>query len=207
MGRVSQYPVVMKVCETHGEEAPHTQYMSRGELVTGRRCQQCEADYRREIRAQREAIDPNYRQRKRDRERAWRQTENGRALTERWQSEPARLEHYRNYDHSEKGKARTKRAQRQATLTGKDAARQAVIRAEKRGDLVRPDTCEQCGCKPGLSANGCTLIEVHHYLGYAKEHHLHVKYLCPSCHHLAENAMRLGMEQAIVLQERSNVEA
>jgi hypothetical protein len=54
----------------------------------------------------------------------------------------------------------------------------AVSKAVKRGDLVRPNLCSQCGkrCKP----------QAHHHKGYAEEFWLDVIWLCRPCHVLAD---------------------
>lgn len=49
-----------------------------------------------------------------------------------------------------------------------------VLKAIKKGLLIRPNKCEKCGikCKP----------DGHHYKGYAKENRLNVQWLCKVCH-------------------------
>ncbi len=56
----------------------------------------------------------------------------------------------------------------------KVAARHAVENALRRGEIVAPKKCEGCG------ATGKKL-QAHHHKGYAKEHALDVKWLCPAC--------------------------
>jgi hypothetical protein len=61
-------------------------------------------------------------------------------------------------------------------------AQAEVSKAIRHGELIRPEQCENCGrtCKP----------QAHHHLGYAKEHWLHVQWLCRSCHNAADRAQR-----------------
>lgn len=54
-------------------------------------------------------------------------------------------------------------------------ASNAVSYAVKKGQLIKPDRCEKCG-RDGI------VIQAHHYLGYEKKHHLHVRWLCELCH-------------------------
>jgi hypothetical protein len=58
----------------------------------------------------------------------------------------------------------------------KAAAQEAVHRAERRGNIVRPVVCTWCDVQP--------VAHAHHYLGYAPEHWLDVEYLCHKCHGL-----------------------
>lgn len=56
-------------------------------------------------------------------------------------------------------------------------ARNAVYRALTSGELIRPDTCQQCGEKHS-SKN----ITAHHHNGYDPEHEIDVEWLCRRCH-------------------------
>jgi hypothetical protein len=58
-------------------------------------------------------------------------------------------------------------------------ARRAVQAAVKRGDLVKPDTCSDCG-----EVHPSEMIDAHHHNGYALEHILDVEWLCKRCHGL-----------------------
>ncbi len=60
------------------------------------------------------------------------------------------------------------------------AARAAVKRAIKNGDLVRTP-CRDCGAEPA---------QAHHHKGYAPEHAIDVVFLCQRCHGRAEREMR-----------------
>ena len=62
----------------------------------------------------------------------------------------------------------------------KKSAHEAVRRAIKKGVLIRPKKCTQCG-------NSNMRIEAHHHLGYAREHQLDVVFLCTSCHRASED--------------------
>ena len=56
--------------------------------------------------------------------------------------------------------------------TTKYAARQSVRNAVKRKQIIKPESCEQCGSKSHLHA--------HHYNGY--ENPLDIRWLCHICH-------------------------
>lgn len=60
----------------------------------------------------------------------------------------------------------------------KEAARQAVRAAKRRGEMV-PASQLTCTC-------GAHASEYHHHKGYAPEHHLDVVPLCKECHWKAE---------------------
>ncbi len=70
------------------------------------------------------------------------------------------------------------RKQREANPEKKQA-HEAVRRAIRKGVLVRPDSCSQCG-------NNQMRIEAHHHKGYAEENRLEVIFLCTSCHRASE---------------------
>lgn len=53
----------------------------------------------------------------------------------------------------------------------KEIAHQAVARALRRGDLVRPEACSQCGRTGRIQG---------HHADYARQ--LDVEWLCPRCH-------------------------
>lgn len=69
----------------------------------------------------------------------------------------------------------------------KGRAYHAVRRAVARGDLVKPDHCEACGKLESAVAGG---FEAHHYLGYAPEHYLDVRWLCIEDHRESECSTR-----------------
>ena len=62
----------------------------------------------------------------------------------------------------------------------KKQAYQKVRRALERGDLVRPDLCDECRQPPRRGRDGRSLIQGHHYLGYKQP--LSVRWLCVLCH-------------------------
>ena len=66
------------------------------------------------------------------------------------------------------------RANREKYDTDQFRAWTAIRYATKSGKIVRPKRCEACG--------STRRIEAHHYLGYAKEHWLEVRWLCGECH-------------------------
>lgn len=55
----------------------------------------------------------------------------------------------------------------------KSWAKGAVCRAVKRGDLIRPDTCEECGEMQKVMG---------HHESYARGDWLYVVWLCAKCH-------------------------
>ena len=85
------------------------------------------------------------------------------------------IEHYRRARHLESHKAKVReRARRQREKSPeKVAARNATRR------LKYPEACECCGA--------VGKVEAHHYLGYSKEHHLDVMFLCKKCHRHQES--------------------
>lgn len=59
-------------------------------------------------------------------------------------------------------------------------ARRKILSAIRTGKIIRPEYCENCGREDwGI---GRSMVEAHHYLGYAKENWLKVKFLCIDCH-------------------------
>ena len=66
------------------------------------------------------------------------------------------------------------------------ASRDAVYKAIKRGAIIRPDTCSNCG-------NGSHEVIHGHHECYRPENRLNVIWLCRSCHHkLHENKKNNG---------------
>jgi hypothetical protein len=61
---------------------------------------------------------------------------------------------------------------------GKPQANAAVARAVRKGVLVRPDFCSDCGCKSSCVQR----IHAHHHRGYEPENWLEVEWLCSACH-------------------------
>lgn len=55
-----------------------------------------------------------------------------------------------------------------------------VQQAIKRGDLVRPDLCQQCNTPGRQFKDGRASIQAHHYKGY--DYPLDVQWLCVVCH-------------------------
>lgn len=84
---------------------------------------------------------------------------------------------------SEKGRAnacaRMARLRAKPETKAKERARGAVAHAIQTLRLKRPERCTQCN-KRGR-------VEAHHFMGYAEEHKLTVKWLCSRCHKRAEN--------------------
>lgn len=68
-------------------------------------------------------------------------------------------------------------------------ARHAVYNAIRSGQLVRPDTCEECG-ETYPTQSGRAGIQAHHHKGY--DHPLDVKWLCIPCHRDADDQRFFG---------------
>jgi len=76
-------------------------------------------------------------------------------------------------------------------LTNRDKHRLAwrcVHRAIRKGTLVRPVICEDCGEEFPLL--GKTKLTAHHYLGYEEIHYLDIQWLCRKCHNRADRLLR-----------------
>lgn len=63
--------------------------------------------------------------------------------------------------------------------TFSDPCHNKVEKALKRGEITRPEACEDCGAT-GTMKNGRTIIQAHH-VDYNKP--LEVNWLCQRCHH------------------------
>lgn len=61
----------------------------------------------------------------------------------------------------------------------KICAQAKIWKAVRSGRIIKPTVCSRC---PNTER-----IEAHHYLGYAKEHHYDIVWLCKKCHHLAHH--------------------
>jgi len=98
-------------------------------------------------------------------------------LYQEYHTEPdrreARLKVQQRWEASGKGNVwrKTWRKAHPEQVPAHSAVKHAVI----KGTLIRVDQCSSCG-KPGKTV-------AHHHLGYAKEHHLDVIWLCRSCHY------------------------
>jgi hypothetical protein len=82
---------------------------------------------------------------------------------------------YKDSDFSKEWQAASSKRHR-AKYPDRYKARYAIGNAIKYGRLVR-QPCETCG--------STHRIEAHHYLGYAKEHHFDVQWLCRTHHNQA----------------------
>ena len=63
----------------------------------------------------------------------------------------------------------------------KNKAREQVKLALANGKLVRPNSCESCGKSDDKLKDGRSSLRADHYMGYEKEHHLTVKFICIQC--------------------------
>lgn len=63
----------------------------------------------------------------------------------------------------------------------KNKAREAVKIALYNGILKRPNNCEHCNAPDVKLKDGRSGLRADHYLGYSKENHLTVKFICVSC--------------------------
>jgi hypothetical protein len=104
----------------------------------------------------------------------------------------------RDYTRSEQGRARAAEYAREYQVKNPERVRAAKSRSDQRhpdhvaareaanyairtGRIVRPATCEQCGTDPGHDRLGRTRLRADHFAGYAREHWLTVRFLCPTC--------------------------
>lgn len=74
----------------------------------------------------------------------------------------------------------------------KDAAKRAVKAAISRGELSRPDVCEDCGGMPVPRSDGRASIHAHQD-DYSRP--LDVRWLCQSCHNKQHRALPLTPEE------------
>jgi hypothetical protein len=94
------------------------------------------------------------------------------AIAEYWADPVKAAVRMKRYAQSDAGKAAKRRyAEKNADRI---KARRAVSHAIVRGDLLRPEFCEDCFEKRHVQA--------HHHRGYDKEHWLDVVWLCQDCH-------------------------
>jgi hypothetical protein len=104
-------------------------------------------------------------------------------------------EDMRRYAEANRERMRTLHAQERQRYPTHKAARRAAHYAIRTGRLVRPDRCELCDQAPGVDRLGRTLLRADHHLGYAREHWLDVRFVCPTCDGLqiraANDAKRL----------------
>src|SRR5512146_1539806 len=84
------------------------------------------------------------------------------------------LEERRRYAEKHSDNLRAMRRRWKANHAERNRAHGAVHKAIKRGHLVRPDRCENCGT--------AAPVEAHHWHGYGREHILDVQWLCHRCH-------------------------
>lgn len=82
----------------------------------------------------------------------------------------------RKYRSTENGRSETHRINKanRNKHPEKSAAHHAVYMAVRSGKAFKPDMCSACGA-PGR-------IEAHHYMGYARENRLNVRWVCSPCH-------------------------
>ena len=66
-------------------------------------------------------------------------------------------------------------------VKAKNKARHAVKAALINGILKRPIGCELCNTKDKPLKDGRTGLRADHYLGYEKQNHLKVKFICVKC--------------------------
>jgi hypothetical protein len=66
-------------------------------------------------------------------------------------------------------------------VKAKNNARYAVNQAIAKGKIKRPENCENCGAEDNPLRDGRSGLRADHYLGYEKENHLKVRFICVSC--------------------------
>jgi hypothetical protein len=183
MGRPRKNPTRKKKCKQCNQVRSHCTVKDKERLRPVSRCVDCEA---RRKKTARNANLEEERAKARLRAAKWRQTEAGQAHSEKKRTDPRIKDYQRRYQRewaqSDRGKEVTRASYERAKGEGKVAARQAVRLALRRGELIRPETCQQCGSTPGVTAAGRSLIEGDHFKGYAPEHHLTIRWLCKPCH-------------------------
>jgi hypothetical protein len=116
-------------------------------------------------------------------EKAYEQSEKGRAVQKKYRSTEKRLEVQRRHSQSELGK-KTKRKAYYKQLSTEDGilkrdARNAVNHAITAGKM-KPASAFGCSEKGERCTGQAT--EYHHYLGYEKKHWFDVKPVCGKCH-------------------------
>ena len=91
------------------------------------------------------------------------------------------LAYRRRYAKSERGRETARKAAFKYNQANKvkTGARRKLAWAVESGKMERPDTCERCGCQPGVNARGATLIEASHH-DYSLPYD--VEWLCHLCH-------------------------
>jgi hypothetical protein len=140
-----------KRCTKCGETKPLEAFYRNRRNRDGRQvsCKACDRAYKR--------ANP---EKKRDQERRWRarHPEVARAIGKRSR---------------EKRREQIKETARRASVSPAGRARAALARAIKRGDMVRPDVCEDCGQCPETVLHG-------HHPDHSKQ--LEVEWLCNPCH-------------------------
>ena len=76
-------------------------------------------------------------------------------------------------------------------LTNRDKHRlawRAVHNAIRKGTLIRPSKCENCGNEFPLK--GREKLTAHHWKGYEEEFYLDIVWLCVDCHKEADRLLR-----------------
>lgn len=104
--------------------------------------------------------------------KSYRKTEKGRLIIERSN---------RKYILTQNGKITQRRRTVSYRLNHPERyrAHSAINNAVRDGKIIRPTKCESCG--------NSGKIQSHHHLGYKKEHHYHVQWLCIPCHKAADS--------------------
>lgn len=193
----------MKTCRKCGTEKPPDAFSNDRSRLDGKFpwCKECHYASKRprarEYMRERYHADPDFRRRTHERRKEWgrRNPEAIAAWNKRWKEDnPERARDYsRRWEALKPEEAARKRhewlskhpdyhrdyrqKQREAApeaFRAVQRAKGAVERAVKRGQLVRPSVCEECGATPKR-------IEAAHY-DYRAENHLRIRWLCVSCH-------------------------
>ena len=81
----------------------------------------------------------------------------------------------------EKEKLYQREYRKRPEVIEKNKARHAVKYALISGILKRPTNCELCGDIDKPLKDGRSGLRADHYLGYEKENHLNVKFVCLKC--------------------------
>lgn len=134
-------------------------------------CKECRKKSRDKYRSSSKGVaneDRNNERNKKRREHDDKYADRRRAIVRKSMARPEERVRQLEANHSEHGKL-------------KKRAHKALETAIKSGRILRPTKCQQCGKDPGYDVRGRSKIRAYHYLGYAVEHRLDVKFLCPTC--------------------------
>ncbi len=173
---------VMKTCTMCGISLPIDDFQLDNSKSDGRKsiCPKCKAKIDYKYRRSTAGIVVENAKNSRDRARYHQDEEYAQG----------RRETVRKSNATQEGKAKLKERDGRPEVKRRKAAMGKVEQAVKTGKLVRPEVCEKCGCRPGLTSNGRSKIRAYHYNGHDPKHALDVKWWCASCVNLTVSISR-----------------